>query len=292
MTNQLIESSIKRLRSQKRPRPEELESFLVGFHDFKPGITENTFGACRTRDGLSSYQVLVDLAGNLEGATVVDLACGNGALSHLLAEKVGMAGKVIGIDMSKAELSLARERLIGRANVEFIDASAADLPLPSQSAQAVLCHLAFMLFNPVGPVVEEISRVLEPNGVFAAIVTEFSTSTFGELRSLLLDSLKIDGWEPQFLALGEPQAKDPAGLRSLFSPPHFDNFESKTFEIVLKGSPAELSDSLMEFFYHAVLLTDPTREKLRRKCESILGIETTVNLPITLRTVFARRCEK
>lgn len=292
MTNKLTESSIERLRSLKRPTPKDLESFLVEFHNSKPGITENTFGACRTGEGLSSYQVLVDLAGNLVGATVVDLACGNGALTHLLADQVGTGGKVIAIDMSKSELSLARERLAGRANVQFIEAAAADIPLSPRSAQAILCHLALMLFNPIAPVVAEITRVLQPNGVFAAIVTEFSTSTFGELRSLLLDSLKIDGWEPQYLALGDPQTKDPARLRALFAPPNFDSFDSNLFQVVLRGSASELSDLLIEFFYHTILLTEQTREKLRRKCESILGIESTVELPIFLRTIIARRSDE
>src|SRR5689334_18191623 len=51
------------------------------------------------------YQVSLDLLGDVRGLTVVDLGCGDGALSGMLARA---GAKVIGVDPSPTGLSLAR----------------------------------------------------------------------------------------------------------------------------------------------------------------------------------------
>lgn len=51
-----------------------------------------------------------------EGDTVLDIGCGNGALTHDVAKK---AGQVVGIDLNEESISLARQRY-SRENVEYI----------------------------------------------------------------------------------------------------------------------------------------------------------------------------
>ena len=51
-----------------------------------------------------------------EGDTVLDIGCGNGALTHDVAEK---AGQVVGIDLNEKSISLARQRY-SRGNIEYI----------------------------------------------------------------------------------------------------------------------------------------------------------------------------
>jgi len=68
----------------------------------------------------------IDRAGIASGERVLDVGCGCGQTSLQLAERVGNAGSVVGIDISAVMLERARERAeaVGRANLEFRNADA------------------------------------------------------------------------------------------------------------------------------------------------------------------------
>ncbi|MFW6039424.1 MAG: methyltransferase domain-containing protein [bacterium] len=79
------------------------------------------------------------------GDTVVDLGSGAGKACYIMAQKVGLEGRVIGVDFNDAMLALARKyqdemaRKLGSANVEFHKARIQDLALDLDKAQR---HLA------------------------------------------------------------------------------------------------------------------------------------------------------
>ncbi len=50
----------------------------------------------------------LDRAGNLAGATVVDVGCGGGDVTFALARRVGPRGRVMGIDLDQEKLAWAR----------------------------------------------------------------------------------------------------------------------------------------------------------------------------------------
>jgi ubiquinone/menaquinone biosynthesis C-methylase UbiE len=66
-------------------------------------------------------------AGIDEGMRVLDIGCGPGDVSMLIADLVGPTGSVVGIDPSRAALDAARQRcgVLGRTNVEFVQRSVA-----------------------------------------------------------------------------------------------------------------------------------------------------------------------
>jgi ubiquinone/menaquinone biosynthesis C-methylase UbiE len=61
------------------------------------------------------------------GERVLDIGCGNGATSLMLAEMVGPSGEVMGVDVSQPMLEIARSR-VTMPNVRFIEADAAVYP--------------------------------------------------------------------------------------------------------------------------------------------------------------------
>ncbi|BAU10403.1 putative methyltransferase [Leptolyngbya sp. NIES-3755] len=69
------------------------------------------------------------------GETVVDLGSGAGKNCYILAQKVGAAGKIIGVDMNDEMLGLSRKYLLpmseklGYQNVEFVKGKIQDLAL-------------------------------------------------------------------------------------------------------------------------------------------------------------------
>jgi ubiquinone/menaquinone biosynthesis C-methylase UbiE len=55
---------------------------------------------------------------------VLDIGCGAGAASLALAEIVGDAGQVTGVDISRPLLAAARRRAAGKAHLLFKEADA------------------------------------------------------------------------------------------------------------------------------------------------------------------------
>ena len=108
-------------------------------------------------------------AGVQPGQTVVDIGSGAGIDCFLAAEKVGPAGKVIGIDMTPAMIAKARANaaLGGYAQVDFRQGEAEAMPVDDVSADWVISNCVINLAPDKSKVFREIARVLKPGGQFS-----------------------------------------------------------------------------------------------------------------------------
>jgi SAM-dependent methyltransferase len=102
---------------------------------------------------------LLELIGE-PGRRTLDLACGEGRLSRVLAER-GHA--LVGVEGSPALAAAAREAAPG---IEVLDGDAAAIPLEDGAVDLVVCSMALLNFDDMGLAVREIARVLEPGGRF------------------------------------------------------------------------------------------------------------------------------
>src|SRR6185369_6868010 len=87
------------------------------------------------------------LAALNEGDVVLDLGSGGGIDVLLSARRVGPAGKVYGLDMTDAMLSLARanQAKAGATNVEFLKGDIEHIPLPDASVDVIISHCVINL---------------------------------------------------------------------------------------------------------------------------------------------------
>jgi SAM-dependent methyltransferase len=100
------------------------------------------------------------------GEAVLDLGAGAGVDVFLAANKVGPAGRVIGIDMTEEMVdkatSIARDH--GYHNVEFRLGEIEKLPVDDKSVDAIISNCVINLSPDKAKVFREAYRVLKPGG--------------------------------------------------------------------------------------------------------------------------------
>jgi ubiquinone/menaquinone biosynthesis C-methylase UbiE len=104
-----------------------------------------------------------------EGETVLDLGSGGGIDVLLSARRVGPTGQAYGLDMTDEMLELARhnQREAGVENVEFVQGTIEDVPLPDGSIDVIISNCVINLSGDKPAVFREAARVLRPGGRFA-----------------------------------------------------------------------------------------------------------------------------
>ncbi len=108
----------------------------------------------------------VALASLQEGETVLDLGSGAGFDCFLAAEKVGAAGRVIGVDMTPEMIAKARENAQkgGYENVEFRHGDIERLPVEGCEVDVIISNCVINLAPDKLKVFREAFRVLKPGG--------------------------------------------------------------------------------------------------------------------------------
>ncbi|HEY5956312.1 MAG TPA: class I SAM-dependent methyltransferase [Polyangiaceae bacterium] len=138
-------------------------------------------------------QLLVD-AGVTRGMRVVDLGCGGGDVSCLLAKLVGEEGQVIGVDRDGASLARARENAAcrGLSNTTFVQRDLSE-PLPDLHSfdAAVARRVLMYLPNPVDTL-RRVAAALRSDGL--AIFQEAdATMTLGRQSAFPLHD-RVNEW--------------------------------------------------------------------------------------------------
>ena len=100
------------------------------------------------------------------GSRVLDVACGTGAVTRILAERVGPAGTVVGLDINPGMLAVARTA-VPLPNIEWLEGSAVNMALPDATFDSVLCEQGLQFFPDKPAALAEMRRVLKPGGRLA-----------------------------------------------------------------------------------------------------------------------------
>ncbi len=164
--------------------------------------------------------LLLDRVGIAQGWRAIDLGCGPSGILDLLADRVGPAGRVVGLDFEPANVALARELAAerGLANVEVTQGDAHRTGFPSASYDLV--HARTLLINIPDPaaVVAEMVRLARPGGWVAALEPDGDGSVcypphpaWDRLTQIFLSAQQVDGADT-FIGRRLPELFLEAGL--------------------------------------------------------------------------------
>ncbi len=120
-----------------------------------------------------------------EGHCFVDMGCGPGDYAIRVSRIVGDAGIVYALDASHRMVDGLKKEIV-RQGLKNIKAVVCDITgrLPIEESTADVCLAAMVLHIPVvtgkmGPLLEEVHRILKPDGCFAVIECKKEGVPFG-----------------------------------------------------------------------------------------------------------------
>jgi SAM-dependent methyltransferase len=117
-------------------------------------------------------QALLDHA-SLEGCkNALDVGCGGGSQSLMLAQRLGAGARVLGVDISEPMLEVARSKAgtpagSERASVEFLRADAAAHAFPPGSFDLLFSRFGVMFFDDPEAAFTNLRGALQPRGRLA-----------------------------------------------------------------------------------------------------------------------------
>ncbi|HMK32684.1 MAG TPA: class I SAM-dependent methyltransferase [Nitrosopumilaceae archaeon] len=115
-----------------------------------------------------STREIVNIANINQHDKVLDLACGTGAVSKEIIQYIDEDGFLIGIDLSRTALSIAKKS-IQNPNVEFLEMDVEHLTF-NTLFDKVLCQYGLMFFPNVGKVLKSVKKILKQDGRLAIAV--------------------------------------------------------------------------------------------------------------------------
>lgn len=107
---------------------------------------------------------LIAAASPQPGERILDVACGTGVVTRLAARKVGQRGTVAGLDVNPGMLSVARSVTPRELAIDWYETSAEAMPLPDESFDVVLCQMGLQFIPDKLKALQEIRRIIQPNG--------------------------------------------------------------------------------------------------------------------------------
>lgn len=110
------------------------------------------------------YESMVAAAAVPSGGTIVDCPCGAGPALRAIPSNGSV--RYVGVDLSPAMLRRARKRAADRGplDVDFIQADATEIPLPSADADLFLSFWGLHCFGNPRAAIVEAARILKPGG--------------------------------------------------------------------------------------------------------------------------------
>ena len=157
----------------------------------------------------------VDLVDRLKSrpvSRVLEVACGTGVVTRLLADELPDDVQIVATDFNQPMLDYARSLGTTR-DVEWKKADAMNLPFADASFDAVVCQFGVMFFPDKPKAFSEARRVLKPGGVYIFNTWDkIEENEFADVITTSLESIFPDD-PPRFMARTPHGYHDVAAIR-------------------------------------------------------------------------------
>lgn len=198
----------------------------------KQMIEEIFDGAAASYDraGPSFFQAfgvrLVELMALAAGARVLDVGTGIGAVLLPAAERVGVNGRVVGIDLSSAMLQVAERaaRAKGLSNLQLLKMDAERLEFPDDTFDAVTCGFSLFFFPAMDAALREIYRVCKPGGRIGVTMWSRTPPPFDPAWKIFAEQVRAYGIE---VRMPQKIAYAPAEVEALLARAGFIGIETR-----------------------------------------------------------------
>jgi ubiquinone/menaquinone biosynthesis C-methylase UbiE len=190
---------------------------------------------------------------------VLDVGCGGGLTSIKLAEQVGEAGSVLGVDVSEPILAIAVKRGAGISNLEFQHADAATAKLGENKFDIITSRFGVMFFDDPIIAFTNLHRALKSKGklVFLCWRSVPENPWLGEPAAAAFEILTPPAEKPDPTAPGPFSLADPEHLKNILQSAGFTNIN---LEPVDKAMPLGHVDDAVSFLLKLGPAADAVKE--------------------------------
>jgi len=200
-----------------------------------------------------SSKKLIELVGINKGDSVLDIACGTGAVTKEIQNKIHNSGYVVGADTSITAIKIAKKWNGKKSNVDFINIDAEKFSF-SKKFDIVTCQYALFFFPNAQMALKNMRNSLKKSGKIGISVHGNNVPFFDSI----LDS--ITKYIPDYVPSNSPNLDrfgTKSALRTEISKVGFSNIVVKEF--LFQYSPGMFEDYWKNYIKY---IPKPLKEKL------------------------------
>ena len=182
----------------------------------------------------SAGEVFLDWVAPPKGLRWIDVGCGNGAFTELLAQRCSPE-EIQGIDPSEGQLAFARTRP-GARPAQFQIGDAMALPFPPDRFDAAVMALVIVFVPEPAKALTEMVRVVRPGGIIATYMWDMMGGGFPLMP--LIEEMRATGLTPP--RPPQREASRMQALHDLWSAAGIEAIETR--EITVQRTFADFED--------------------------------------------------
>ncbi|MEX2248226.1 MAG: class I SAM-dependent methyltransferase [Parvibaculum sp.] len=146
---------------------------MSGMIEFDEAAAKAVEAMYLTPDVVGQRVRVLDMLSPRPGERIIDIGVGPGLLAQDMARLVGDTGRVVGLDMAPAMITMARTRLAALPQAECVEGDAGVLKFPDASFDAVVSTQVYEYVADMPKALAELHRVLRPGGRALVLDTDW-----------------------------------------------------------------------------------------------------------------------